>query len=358
MTNITNQTTLAQYLVEESRANPALTPDLVALLLDVAQACKTISRTVAYGLLGNAIGKTSDVNVQGETQMKLDVLADEIFMNRTEFGGHVSAIASEEQDHPVSVPAHYPRGDYLLLYDPLDGSSNIDVNVSVGSIFSVLKAPRPGEEARAGDFLQSGNQQVAAGYALYGPSTKLILTVGNGVMGFTLDPFQGDFFLTRPNLAVPTTTSEFAVNASNGRFWETPVKRYVSECVAGVDGPRGRDFNMRWIASLVAEVHRVLIRGGVFLYPKDNKKPEKPGRLRLMYEANPMAMIMDQAGGKATTGYHPILDVQPTEIHQRVPFIFGSAEEVAVIEGYHRETEGEVFESPLFNSRGLFRDED
>jgi fructose-1,6-bisphosphatase I/sedoheptulose-1,7-bisphosphatase len=353
-----NYKTLAQYLMEQSRERDALSPDLVGLLLDVAQACKTISRTVAFGSLGGAMGKLDSTNVQGETQAKLDVLSCEIFRENTEFTGHISGVASEEMDDPHPVPAPYPRGDYLLLYDPLDGSSNIDVNVSVGSIFSILKAPKPGEEPTTGDFLQSGRHQVAAGYTVYGPSTKLVLSVGAGVVGFTLDPLMGDFFLTRPEMTVLRETQEFAVNASNGRFWEPPVKRYVAECVAGHTGPRGKDFNMRWIASLVAEAHRILVRGGVFMYPKDNKVPGRAGRLRLMYEANPISFLMEQAGGKATTGLMPVLDVEPTELHQRVPFIFGSAEEVEVIEAYHREKETnveDIFETPLFNQRGLFR---
>ena len=353
-----NRTTLAQYLIEQSRQQSALPPALVGLLLDVAQACKTISRTVAFGSLGGAMGKLDSTNVQGETQAKLDVLSCEIFRANTEFSGHIAGVASEEMDDPHPVPATYPRGNYLLLYDPLDGSSNIDVNVSVGSIFSVLRAPKPEKAPSVGDFLQAGRQQVAAGYAVYGPSTKLVLSVGNGVVGFTLDPLLGDFFLTREKMMVDRHTQEFAVNASNGRFWEAPVKRYVSECVAGHTGPRGKDFNMRWIASLVAEAHRILVRGGVFMYPKDNKIPGRAGRLRLMYEANPIAFLMEQAGGKATTGHGPILDIAPTELHQRVPFIFGSAEEVDVIEAYHRQGDDEaedIFETPLFNERGLFR---
>jgi len=351
----TNRTTLAQYLIEEIQHKEG-GPDLVALLLSVAQACKIISRTVAMGSLGGATGKLDSTNVQGEVQAKLDVISDEIFRQRTEFGGYVAGLASEEMDDPYPIPENFKKGEYLLLYDPLDGSSNIDVNVSVGSIFSVLKAPRPGEEVKTEDFLQAGRKQVAAGYAIYGPSTKMVLSVGHGVMGFTLDPVLGNFVLTRPNLTVPESTQEFAINASNSRFWEPPVTRYVEECMAGKTGPRGKDFNMRWVASMVAEAHRIFMRGGVFLYPRDNKQPPKPGRLRLLYEASPVAFLMEQAGGKASTGHGSILDVEPTELHQRVPLIFGSKEKVERIEDYHENTPDEGGKIPLFNTRGLFRD--
>ncbi|HYG90074.1 MAG TPA: class 1 fructose-bisphosphatase [Azospirillum sp.] len=353
--HITRTTTLAQYLIEECRNRGAVETGLVALLLDVAQACKTISCTVGMGALGGVLGKTDAVNVQGETQARLDVLSDDIFRRCTEFGGHVAGVASEEQEEPCPVPAHYPRGDYLLLYDPLDGSSNIDVNVSVGSIFSVLRSPRPGEVPAVADFLQPGNRQVAAGYAIYGPSTMLVLTLGHGVAGFTLDRVLGDFMLTHPQLAVPAATNEFAINASNGRFWEPPVTRYVNECVAGHAGPRGKDFNTRWIASLVADVHRILMRGGVYLYPRDNRQPARAGRLRLLYEANPVAFLIEQAGGLATTGTQRLLDVEPHELHQRIPLIFGSREEVERIERYHQETDAPALDMPLFNARGLFR---
>ncbi len=352
--HIPQTTTLAQYLIEECRGRGSVETGLVALLLDVAQACKTISCAVGMGALGGVLGKIDAVNVQGETQARLDVLSDGIFRQRTEFGGHVAGVASEEQEEPCAVPDHYPRGDYLLLYDPLDGSSNIDVNVSVGSIFSVLRSPRPGEAPALADFLQPGNRQVAAGYAVYGPSTMLVLTLGNGVAAFTLDRVLGDFMLTHPRLAIPEATVEFAINASNRRFWEPPVARYVNECVAGHAGPRGKDFNTRWIASLVADVHRILIRGGVYLYPRDSRKAVRAGRLRLLYEANPVAFVVEQAGGLATTGTQRILDVQPQELHQRIPLIVGSREEVERIERYHHEPEAAPLDAPLFNARSLF----
>jgi fructose-1,6-bisphosphatase len=289
--------------------------------------------------------------------MSLDVTANEVFLRTNEYGGHLAAMASEEMDRAYLVPERYPRGRYLLAFDPLDGSSNVDVNVSVGSIFSVLRCPDGIDEPDEAAFLQPGTQQLCAGYAIYGPSTMLVLTVGRGVHGFTLDPGFGEFILTHPDLAIPLETREFAINASNERFWEPPVRRYVSECVAGRSGPRGADFNMRWVASLVAEVHRVLIRGGLFMYPQDTKDPAKPGRLRLLYEANPMAMIVEQAGGAASTGRQRLLEVQPESLHQRVPVILGSRDEVERLEGYHREHDcglDRPFESPLFRERSLF----
>jgi fructose-1,6-bisphosphatase I/sedoheptulose-1,7-bisphosphatase len=248
----------------------------------------------------------------------------------------------------------------LLVFDPLDGSSNIDVNVSVGSIFSVLRAPQEvidsGRDVVEADFLQPGTQQMAAGYALYGPTTMMVLTVGTGVYGFTLDPNLGEFKLTHPRIEVPVDTQEFAINASNSRFWEGPIKRYVEECLAGKSGPRAKDFNMRWIASMVAEAHRILMRGGVFMYPRDTKDPSKPGRLRLLYEANPIGMIIEQAGGRASTGRDPVLNVQPTSLHQRIGLVFGSRSEVERIERYHNEKTNFDNDTPLFAERGLFRD--
>jgi fructose-1,6-bisphosphatase I/sedoheptulose-1,7-bisphosphatase len=263
-------------------------------------------------------------------------------------------MVSEELEGVYHLPDQFPRGKYLLLFDPLDGSSNTDVNVSVGSIFSVLRASTPGEDARAEDFLVPGARQVCAGYAIYGPSTMLVLTLGNGTHAFTLDPQLGEWVLSHPSLTIPERTREFAINASNSRFWEPAVKRYVDECLAGQTGPRGADFNMRWIASLVAETHRILMRGGVFMYPRDTKDPARPGRLRLLYEANPISMLIEQAGGLASTGRKRMLEVQPDSLHQRIGFIFGSSEEVSRIEGYHHEEPQDTYASPLFGKRGLF----
>jgi fructose-1,6-bisphosphatase I/sedoheptulose-1,7-bisphosphatase len=359
--------TLTQYLIEQRRRFPSASGDFNALLLDVALACKAIARSVAFGELGGVLGNpgaepevSTGVNVQGEVQKKLDVISNEYFTQMTEWGGHLAGMASEEMDHPYQIPETQQRGKYLMVFDPLDGSSNIDVNVTVGSIFSILRAPQEvidsGRDVVEADFLQPGTQQLAAGYALYGPTTMLVLTVGNGVAGFTLDPNLGQFMLTHPNLKVPEDTQEFAINASNSRFWEAPVKRYVDECLAGKTGPRGKDFNMRWIASMVAEAHRILMRGGIFMYPRDTKDVSKHGRLRLLYEANPIAMIMEQAGGRASTGREPMLTVKPTSLHQRIGLVFGSKNEVERIERYHREPVAYKDDNPLFAERSLFRD--
>ncbi|PEG35078.1 class 1 fructose-bisphosphatase [Mycolicibacterium agri] len=279
----------------------------------------------------------------------------EYFLRATEWSGRVAGMVSEELDEPYRLPAEHPRGKYLLLFDPLDGSSNIDVNVSVGSIFSILRAPQPGSDPEPQDFLQPGCEQVCAGYAIYGPSTMLVLSVGTGVHAFTLDPNLGEFILTRESIQIPESTKEFAINASNQRFWEPAVQRYVQECLAGRSGPRQKDFNMRWVASLVAETHRILTRGGVFLYPRDSRQPVKPGRLRLLYEANPVAFLIEQAGGAASTGRGRLLDVVPTDVHQRVSFVFGAREEVAIIEDYHGESYELASKLPLYGTRGLFR---
>ena len=363
---LSRRSTLTQFLIEERRRYPGASGDFNALILDVALACKAIARAVAFGELGGMLGNHGDdgsasVNVQGETQKKLDVISNDMFIKANEWGGHLAGMASEEMDDAYQIPGQYPRGKYLLVFDPLDGSSNIDVNVSVGSIFSILRAPQEvidsKRDIRAEDFYQPGATQVAAGYALYGPTTMLVLTVGKGVNGFTLDPSLGEFKLTHPQIKVPEDTNEFAINSSNSRFWEAPIKRYVDECLAGKTGARGKDFNMRWIASMVAEAHRILMRGGVFMYPRDTKDPSKPGRLRLLYEANPIGMVMEQAGGRASTGREPMLAVQPTALHQRIGLVFGSKNEVERIERYHAEpTVYQDEASPLFNERSLFRD--
>ena len=362
---LTHRSTLTQFLIEERRRFPGASGDFNALILDVAIACKAIARAVAFGELGgflgnHAVDEGGSVNVQGETQKKLDVLSNDVFIRRTEWAGNLAGMASEEMELPYQIPGQFPRGKYLLVFDPLDGSSNIDVNVSVGSIFSVLRVAKEveisGRDVVEADFLQPGSQQVAAGYALYGPTTMLILTVGDGVNGFTLDPNLGEFMLTHPLIRVPEDTHEFAINASNSRFWEAPVKRYVDECLAGKTGPRGKDFNTRWIASMVAEAHRILMRGGVFMYPRDTKDAAKPGRLRLLYEANPVGFIMEQAGGRASTGETPMMGVQPTSLHQRIGLVFGSKNEVERIERYHAEPAPKESIEPLFSPRSLFRD--
>ncbi|HWH81788.1 MAG TPA: class 1 fructose-bisphosphatase [Burkholderiaceae bacterium] len=347
--------TLTQFLIEERRRHPGATGELNALITDISLACKAIACKVAFGALADVPPETGGAtNVQGEPQKPLDVLSNQLFVRANEWGGHVAGMVSEEMEQAYTLPAQYPRGKYLLMFDPLDGSSNIDVNVSVGSIFSVARAAEPGRDAEPGDFLQPGTRQVAAGYAIYGPATMLVLSFGNGTHAFTLEPQLGEWVLSHRHLRIPPRTHEFAINASNSRFWEPAVKRYVDECLAGQTGPRGADFNMRWIASLVAETHRILMRGGVFLYPRDTKDANKAGRLRLLYEANPIAMLIEQAGGMASTGRGRLLEVQPEALHQRIGFVFGSAQEVARIEQYHREEPLDTYQSPLFGKRGLF----
>ena len=348
--------TLNKFIIEEQRRVPGATGELSSLLNDVVTACKVIAQTVSKGALAGALGATGSLNVQGERQKRLDVLANEILLRYCEWDGHFAGMVSEELDDAYPIPSIYPRGKYLLVFDPLDGSSNIDVNISVGTIFSILRCPDGVSAPTAADFLQPGTRQACAGYAIYGPATMLVLTFGRGVHGFTLDRDVGEFVLTHPGMTIAPRTREFAINASNERFWEPPVKRYVSECLAGKSGPRGEDFNMRWIASLVAEVHRILVRGGLFMYPRDTRDRSQPGRLRLLYEANPMAMIVEQAGGAASTGRQRLLELEPVELHQRVPLILGSRCEVERIVRYHGEHEegtDRPFSSPLFNARSL-----
>jgi len=352
------RTTLSKFLIQQLNDIPG-SQDLGALLVDVAAAVKAISAMTAKGALGGYLGEHGSRNVQGEMQQKLDVLAHEVMLRSCEWGGLIAGMVSEELEEPYALPAEYQRGRYLLVFDPLDGSSNADVNVAVGTIFSVLRHD-DGDAPCAAHYLQHGHRQVAAGYAIYGPATMLVITVGKGTHGFTLDREIGNFILTHPDLTIPAETSEFAINTSNARFWEPPVHRYVSECQAGKSGVRSRDFNMRWIASLVAEVHRILMRGGVFMYPKDTRERARPGRLRLLYEANPISFLVEQAGGRASTGSARLLEVAPEGLHQRVPLILGSRTEVERIERYHAEYASGAdrpFTSPLFNERSLFRPE-
>lgn len=326
---------LTQYLVEEQRMHNSIPAELRLLIEVVARACKTISHAVGKGALGDVLGSAGSENVQGEVQKKLDILSNEILLEANEWGGHLAAMASEEMESIHPIPNRYPMGEYMLLFDPLDGSSNIDVNVSIGTIFSVLKAPDGMTTPIEKDFLQPGSKQVAAGYAVYGPQTVLVFTTGNGVNCFTLDREMGSWVLTQKNMRIPTETKEFAINSSNARHWHPPVTRYVDEMLSGKNGPRGKDFNMRWVASMVADVHRILNRGGIFMYPADAREPDLPGKLRLMYEANPMAFIVEQAGGAATNGQQRIMDMQPHKLHQRVPVFLGSKSEVDLVTGYH-----------------------
>jgi fructose-1,6-bisphosphatase I len=328
---------LTQHLVEQQRLHNSIPAELRLLIEVVARACKRISYEVSKGALGDILGSADTENIQGEVQKKLDVISNEILLEANEWGGHLAAMASEEMESIHPIPNRYPKGEYMLLFDPLDGSSNIDVNVSIGTIFSVLKAPEGMGEPTEQAFLQPGSAQVAAGYAVYGPQTMLVLTTGDGVHCFTLDREQGAWVLTQSNIQIPATTKEFAINMSNKRHWHPPVQRYVDEMLEGKTGPRGKDFNMRWIASMVADVHRILNRGGVFMYPADMRDPSQPGKLRLMYEANPMAMLVEQAGGAATDGVQRIMDIAPHKLHQRVPVFLGSKEEVELVTRYHAE---------------------
>lgn len=330
--------TLSRYLIEQQREKNHLNSDLRLLIEVVARACKTISVAINKGELAGVLGSAGTDNVQGEVQKKLDVLSNEILLDANEWGGHLAAMASEEMDEPHPIPNRFPKGEFLLVFDPLDGSSNIDVNMTVGTIFSVLKCPE-GVEPNEQAFLQPGVKQVAAGYALYGPSTMLVLTTGHGVDAFTLDREQGSFVLTQKGMRIPEETKEFAVNMSNMRFWEAPMQRYINELLAGKEGPRGKDFNMRWIASMVADVHRIMTRGGVFFYPIDSKTKDKGGKLRLMYEANPMSMLVEQAGGAATNGLQRILEIKPEKLHQRVPVMLGSKQEIDLVTSYHLESQ-------------------
>ncbi len=332
---MSSKISLSRYLVEQQRDKGHIPADLRLLLEVVARACKSISHAVNKGALGGVLGSADSENVQGEVQKKLDIIANEVLLEANEWGGHLAAMASEEMDSIYLVPNRYPQGEYLLMFDPLDGSSNIDVNVSIGTIFSVLKKSEDSQGVTEQDFLQPGKQQVAAGYCVYGPQTTLVLTVGDGVVMFTLDREQGSFVLTQENVQVPADTKEFAINMSNMRHWDEPVRRYIDECLQGKEGPRGKDFNMRWIASMVADVHRILTRGGVFMYPWDKREPHKPGKLRLLYEANPMSWLIEQAGGAATNGKERILDLQPSQLHERVSVVLGSKNEVERVTRYH-----------------------
>ena len=333
---MTNKITLTQFIIEQQHKAPQASGTFTLLLTNIVMACKQIAHNVNRGNLIDVLGSADSENIQGEVQKKLDIITHDIMVNALDWTGQLAGMASEEADEIIMIPAHYPKGKYLVLFDPLDGSSNIDINMSVGTIFSILHC-KEGSDPTLADFLRKGAEQVCAGFVIYGPATMLVLTTGQGVNGFTLDQAIGEFILTHPNMTIPEATQEFAINMSNHRHWEAPVRRYVDECVQGKDGVREKDFNLRWIASMVAEVYRILIRGGVFLYPYDTRDPSKPGRLRLLYEANPMAFIIEQAGGACSTGHARMLDIQPEGLHQRVPVILGSKQEVERLVSYHAE---------------------
>ena len=323
--------TLREYLADPA-GNGAPAPRELSILIEaLSDSCRTISYLVSRGHLADVLGSAGTGNVQGEEQKQLDILANDELMAMAKACGVIAAAASEEEDNSRLMTQGAP---YLLLFDPLDGSSNVEVNVSIGTIFSVLPAPQAGQAGEAA-FLQSGRNQVAAGYCVYGPQTTLVLTLGSGVAAFTMDPPTGQFVQTGADIRIPEKTKEFAINMSNMRHWADPVRAYIDECLAGETGPRAKNFNMRWIASMVADVHRVLTRGGVFMYPWDRREPGKPGKLRLMYEANPMSLLVEQAGGKSFDGAQPILDIRPSGLHQRVSVMLGSKEEVEMLEQKH-----------------------
>lgn len=316
---------LAQHLPEHK-----LPQELAGVLESVAAACLDINAKVRLGALSGVLGMAGTGNIQGEDQKKLDVIANNIMIDVLKANANIAGLASEEEDTYVAT---HENGGYLVLFDPLDGSSNIDVNISVGTIFSVLAKPEGALTTES--FLQKGRDQVAAGYVLYGPQTQLVLTVGYGVFVFTLDD-ANQFLLTKENPRVPESTKEFAINMSNQRHWFAPVQQYIDELLAGETGVRGKNYNMRWVASMVAEIHRILMRGGVFMYPQDKRDPSKPGKLRLMYEANPMSLLMEQAGGASNNAIEAMLDIQPTGLHQRVAVFMGSREEVEYVYNLHQ----------------------
>lgn len=329
---------LTEFLIQEQRKIPLATGELTLLISDIARICKAIAREVRYGALFGNLGQIGAENVQGETQQKLDVLANEIMISVLRRSGHVAAMISEENDEVISVPKEN-RGKYLVCFDPLDGSSNININMCIGTVFSILRCPEGVDEPTEEHFLQPGTHQVCAGFCVYGPTVTLILTTGNGSHGFTLHQGVGEFFLSHPDIRIAEEAKEFAINMSNWRFWEPPVRRFIEECLQGKEGPLGKDFNMRWIASFVAEAYRILMRGGIWTYPLDEKLKSKglDGRLRLMYEANPIGFIVEQAGGVISTGRERVLTLKPKHIHQRVPLFLGAKKEMERIEAYHRE---------------------
>lgn len=326
---------LSQFIIEQQRCYPEATGNFTLLMNDIVTACKMIGAAVHKGQLANILGSTQDENIQGETQQVLDVIANDLFIKNNIWRGHLTAMASEEMEEIYAIPEGVPKGDYLLLFDPLDGSSNIDVNGPIGTIFSILRTKN--KNPNKGDFLQKGVEQVCAGYCLYGPATMMVFTIGHGTHGFTLNPDIGEFILTHPDLTIPKTTSEYSINQANRNFWEPPIKDYIAACDAGIEGPRKRKFTMRWVGAMVMDIHRLLLRGGVFAYPIDETIREKGGRLRLMYEANPMSFLVEQAGGMASTGYDRILEIEPKALHQRIPVIMGSEHEMKIILKKHKE---------------------
>lgn len=330
-------TTLSSFIIDEQRRlGQQASGEFTGLLNDISIACKSIAALVNKGALAGVLGVAGSENAMGDAQKKMDLIANDLFIHALQNNGHCAGMASEELDEILTLPEGKIRGSYLVTFDPLDGSSNMDINIDVGAIFSILKAPASGEDPTATDFSRPGVEQIAAGYCLYGPASMFVLTTGNGVNGFTLDTSIGEFVLTHPDMHIPETTNEFAINASNQRHWEPAIQNYIADCLEGKTGKLGKDYNMRWVAAMVGEIHRILCRGGVFLYPIDARNREAGGKLRLLYEGNPMAMIVEQAGGVASTGYERIMEVMPNgDPHQRVAVIMGSKQEVETVLSYH-----------------------
>ena len=337
---------LETYLNRRAQAAD-VSQDIADTVNAIASATLEVATIIARGRLAGDLGASRGNNADGDTQKELDLVANDIVLAALR-DAPVAWIVSEELQKVAQGTAGAPL---VVAIDPLDGSSNIDTNTSVGSIFSVLPARTDATDS----VLQSGTRQLAAGYVIYGPQTALVLTLGDGTMMFTLDPAERTFRLTEPVIRIPETTREFAINASNFRHWDTPIRTYVDDCLNGEAGFRDSNYNMRWLASLVAECHRILSRGGVFLYPSDARKGYSTGRLRLLYEVNPIAFIVEQAGGAGTTGTTRLLEIEPSNIHQRAPMIFGSRREIARVERYFEKTRARAERSQLFNKRGLFR---
>jgi fructose-1,6-bisphosphatase I len=326
--------TLNRHIMEQQREFPKATGDFSGLLSQIALAAKIISREVNKAGLVNILGFTGEHNVQGEAVKKLDVFAHERMVEALGYCGHVCVMASEEAAEPIALPANAPRGHYTVLFDPLDGSSNIEAGITIGTIFSIHRKRSTGIDGTLEDLLQPGKHQVAAGYVTYGSSTMLVYTTGRGVHGYTLDPSVGEFLLSHEYIRMPERGNTYSVNEGNYQYWHPEIQRYI-DYIHEKDPATKRPYSTRYVGSLVADFHRTLLYGGIFLYPADTKDPKTPtGKLRLLYEAAPLALIAREAGGRASTGSEDILDVQPSKLHQRVPLVIGSREEVALAEEF------------------------
>ncbi len=323
--------TIERHIIEGERAHPGATGNFSGLLRDLTLAFKVIWREVSKAGLVNILGSVGRENIHGDQVKKLDVFADETIYKAMDHGGHLCVMASEENEDVLHIPEHYPTGKYVLIYDPLDGSSNIDANATIGTIISIYRRVTPSGKGSMVDCLQPGYKQVAAGYVIYGSSTMLVYTTGDGVHGFTLDPAIGEFLLSHENIRIPRRGKIYSVNEGNTHRWSEGMKRYINH-LQEEDKETGRPYSSRYIGSLVGDIHRTLLYGGIFLYPADSKNPE--GKLRLMYEGNPMAFLLEQAGGRASNGSQRILDIQPKTLHQRTPLFLGSEEDVSTAEEF------------------------